>query len=168
MQGALLLLLVVPFMLVEAVRSRKNEVQLLARGAVEARGDVYRWMRPVYPGMFLAMAVEGVLRGPAPASVLVAGVAIFVLAKVLKWAAIRSLGERWSFRVLVLPGAPLIASGPYRYLRHPNYVAVLGEIVGAAIMWRAWVAGIVSGLLFGELLRRRIVEEEVALGLRQR
>jgi methyltransferase len=162
----LLLAVVVPFLLVETAWSRRNERRLRARGAVEAPGDVYRWMRPVYPGLFLAMAGEGVWRGAAPWPLVLCGVTIFLLAKALKWAAIRSLGELWSFRVLVLPGVPLVTSGPYRFLRHPNYVALAGEIVGAAIMWRAWVTGIAFGLLFGELLRRRIAREEAALGLR--
>jgi methyltransferase len=164
----LLLALVVPFLLVETWWSRHNEARLRARGAVEPPSDVYRWMRPLYPGMFVVMAIEGALRGPAPRGWLAAGIATFLLSKALKWAAIMALGERWSFRVLVLPGVPLVTSGPYRFLRHPNYVAVLGEIAGAALMWRAWVSGIASSLVFGALLLRRIREEEEALGLGRR
>lgn len=164
----LLLTLVVPFLLVETFRSLRNERRLRSRGAIEPPGDVYRWMRPVYPGMFLAMAAEGFWRGAAPLTVVTTGVLVFLLAKALKWAAILSLGELWSFRVLVLPGAPLVTGGPYRFLRHPNYVALAGELLGVAIMWRAWATGLASALLFGALLRRRIAEEEAALGLRPR
>lgn len=164
MQSLILLFaIVIPFLVVENARSRRHERGLRARGAVEPPGDVFRWMRPVYPGMFVAMAIEGMVRGAAPVAIVAAGVAVFLLAKALKWAAILTLGELWSFRVLVVPGVRLVTTGPYRYLRHPNYLALLGEIVGAALMWRAWVTGVVFGLLFGELLRRRIAEEEAAL-----
>jgi methyltransferase len=164
----LLVSLVAPLLLFETVWSRRNERRLRARGAIEPADDVYRWMRPVYPGMFLAMAAEGVWRGPGSAWLLALGVTAFLAAKVLKWSAIVSLGELWSFRVLVLPGVPLVRTGPYRYLRHPNYLALVGEILGAALMWRAWVTGLLSAIVFGALLRRRIAAEEAALGLRGR
>ena len=61
---------------------------------------------------------------------LVSGLVVFVVAKALKLWAIRSLGERWTFRVFVLPGSRLVTDGPYRWVRHPNYIAVVGELVG--------------------------------------
>ena len=77
-------------------------------------------MRIVYPGMFVAMTAEGALaRRPAPRW-LASGIAVFLAAKLLKWWAILSLGRLWSFRVLVLPGAPLIEGGPYRLMRIPT------------------------------------------------
>jgi methyltransferase len=148
----------------EAILSGYNESQLRRRGAVEPDGDVYRVMRWAYPACFMAMAVEGALTGPAPSRVLVAGLVVFGLAKALKMWAIASLGPRWSFRVLVLPGAALVATGPYRWLRHPNYAAVIGELVGmAAIVW-APVTGLVGSVAFGALILRRIRIEERALG----
>ena len=162
----LLLALVCPFLLVETWWSRRNEIALRARGAVEPADDVYRSMRIIYPGMFLAMAAEGVLRGAAPPAIVAAGIVVFLASKALKWWAIFALGDLWSFRVLVLPGEPLVARGPYRYLRHPNYVALAAEIIGAGLMWRAPVTALVGGLVFGVLLWRRIAVEETALGLR--
>jgi len=88
---------------------------------------------------------------------------MFLAAKLLKLWAIATLGLRWSYRVLVLPGAPLIAAGPYAHLRHPNYLAVFGEITGFAMMMGAFWTGIGSILLFGVLVRRRIAIEENAL-----
>jgi len=163
---ALLLGLVTPFLLLETWWSGRNEARLRARGAIEPGGDAYRWMRIVYPGMFAAMALEGLARGPAAARWLTAGVIVFVAAKVLKWWAILSLGPLWSFRVLVLPGVPLVTTGPYRFMRHPNYIALVLEVVGAALAWHAPVAGVVCGLAFGALLWWRITVEEAALGLR--
>jgi methyltransferase len=88
------------------------------------------------------------------------------MAKMLKWWAISSLGTRWTFRVLVPVGAPLVQSGPYRWMRHPNYVAVVGELVGAAMMLGAPWSGALAVLVFGALMLRRIHVEERALGLK--
>jgi methyltransferase len=78
--------------------------------------------------------------------------------------AVASLGWRWSYRVLVLPGAPLIKTGPYRFLSHPNYLAVVGEIASvAAIVW-APITGVLATIGFGWLMIARIRIEDRALG----
>ena len=157
---------VVVMMLAELKRSRTNERLLRQRGASEPQGDPYRALSLVYPGMFVVMAAEGALAGPSPDVLLIAGFVIFVAAKILKLWAITALGPRWSYRVLVLPGLPLVSTGPYAYLRHPNYVAVFGEIVGFALMVGARLLGVVSLIVFALLVRRRIAVEEKALGSR--
>ncbi|MBY0495291.1 MAG: hypothetical protein K2Y23_13850 [Cyanobacteria bacterium] len=148
----------------EAVLSSFNEKQLRARGAIEPGGDVIGAMRWAYPGAFILMGIEGALTGPAPRDVLMMGLALFGLAKALKVWAISSLGSRWSYRVLVLPGAPLVASGPYRFISHPNYLAVLGEIISVAAIVRAPVTGILATIGFGWLMIARIRIEDRALG----
>ena len=120
----------------EAVLSAHNERLLRARGRDRAARRRDRQMRWAYPAAFVAMAIEGALAGPAPRDHAVAGLALFGFAKALKIWAISSLGSRWTFRVLVLPDAPLVTTGPYRFLSHPNYLAVVGELVGfAPIVW---------------------------------
>jgi methyltransferase len=156
-------LVVYAAMLVEARRAARNERAQLARGGVEAPGDVYKVMRLVYPLAFLAMLVEGAQRGAAPRPVLLAGVVVFAAAKGLKWWAIRSLGPFWTFRVIVVRGTALIVRGPYRWLRHPNYVAVMGEIAGVALLTAAVLAGVSAMAGFGLLLMKRIAVEERAL-----
>lgn len=148
----------------EAVLSRFNERLLLQRGARQVEGDVYATMQWAYPLCFVAMAIEGALTGPAPAQVLASGLAVFGLAKALKIWAIGSLGYRWSFKLLVLPGAPLVSAGPYRFLHHPNYLAVAGELAGFALTVWAPVTGVLAVLGFGALMRRRIRIEDGALG----
>ena len=91
------------------------------------------------------------------------GVLLFVASKVLKYWAIGALGERWSFRVLVQPGRPLVTTGPYAYIAHPNYVAVIGELVGTAMMVNAAVSGPVMIGAFALVLRRRVRVESHAL-----
>lgn len=148
----------------ELVLSSYNAAALRARGAVEPADDVLPIMRIAYPGGFIAMAVEGAITGPAPFRVIAAGLVVFGLAKVLKAWAIGTLGPRWTFQVLVPPGAPLVVAGPYRFLRHPNYLAIYGEILGAALIMRAPIAGVAFLAGFGWLIRRRIAVEDRALG----
>jgi methyltransferase len=154
---------VVVMMLAELKRSRTNERLLRQRGASEPPGDPYRALAIVYPGIFVLMAVEGALAGPAPDVLLIAGFAVFAAAKILKLWAMTALGQRWSYRVLVLRGVPLVSTGPYAYLRHPNYVAVFGEIAGFAMLVGARVAGVISVIAFALLVRKRIAVEERAL-----
>ena len=148
----------------EAVLSRVNEAALRRLGAVEPTGDVYRVMQLAYPGVFLAMVIEGAWRGPSPPWILVSGLVLFGIAKALKLWAIASLGGLWSYRVLVLPGRELVTRGPYRLMRHPNYLAVVGEIAGVALTVWAPITGTLALLGFGALLWRRIAIEDRALG----
>jgi methyltransferase len=154
-------------MLAEAAHSRRNESALLAAGAVEPRDDVYAEMQVIYPACFAAMTLESWVRGRSVTPVAIAGAIVFGLAKGLKYWAIASLGVRWTFRVLVPPGSERTIAGPYRFLRHPNYIAVAGELAGMALLAQARIAGTVAFLLFGSLMLVRIRVEERALGLRR-
>jgi methyltransferase len=165
MAQVILLAVIAAMMAAEAHVSRRNERRLRARGAIEPPGDPHRWMRIVYPVGFVLMAVEGLLRNEASAEQVLSGAALFALAKGLKYWAIVTLGPFWSFRVLVVPGAPLVHRGPYRWVRHPNYAAVAGELVGAAMLLNAPLFGSATTLAFAAFLWRRIGIEERALGL---
>jgi methyltransferase len=155
---------VILFMLAEWWLSNRNERVLIARGAVSPPDPAYQTMRWAYPAVFIAMAVEGVLAGMAPPIAIVIGVAVFAAGKLLKVWAIAELGDRWTYKVLVVPGAPLVSSGPYRFLRHPNYVGVIGELVGIALVTGARLSGPVGVVFFSWLLVRRVRAEEQALG----
>ena len=98
-------------------------------------------------------SAEGGATGP---SWLASGLLLFAASKGLKYWAIRTLGDRWSFRVLTLPGVPLVTTGPYRYVAHPNYIAVAGELTGAAMMFGARVTGPIAMALFGLALWARV------------
>ena len=101
--------------------------------------------------------------GPSSFSATASGVVLFAASKVLKYWAIRSLGERWSFRVLVQPGRPLVRTGPYAFDAHPNYVAVVGELVATAMMVGAPVSGPIMLVVFGVVLWRRVQFESSVL-----
>lgn len=159
---------IIGIMLAETRLSRRHEAGLLAQGAVRPEGDVYRALAVLYPAAFLVMGAEGAWRvsqvaqivadvppGPQPAW-FASGLVLFVASKALKYWAIRSLGQRWTFRVFVLKDVPLVTDGPYRYVTHPNYIAVLGELVGAAMMVGAPLLGPVMVVVFGVALWARI------------
>lgn len=165
-------------MLAEARLSRHHERALIERGAVRPKGDVYPAMAVLYPLAFLVMIVEGAWRaGIAPDDALagaeapawwLSGLLLFIASKALKYWAITALGDRWSFRVIVEPDRPLVHTGPYRYLTHPNYVAVIGELVAAAMMVGARVSGPIMIAAFGAVLWARIRFEDRVLASRRR
>ena len=150
-------------MIAEARRSQRNERTLRALGAIEPFDDVYPLMQIAYPACFAAIAGEALLRDVPLGRSFTVGAVVFTVAKALKYWAIATLGDRWTFKVLVLPGRPLVTAGPYRLLRHPNYLGVAGELVGAALMAYAPSAGIVSLGVFVKLMQMRIRVEERAL-----
>ena len=158
-------------MLAETAIASRHDRALRALGAIEPPGDVYRVMALAYPGAFLAMLAEGVVRGAGVGAGagagadawFAAGLVVFAAAKALKYWAIASLGPRWTFRVLVPPGSARTVSGPYRWLAHPNYVAVAGELAGVAVAMHAVFTGPVAVAGFGWLMLRRISIEEKAL-----
>ena len=150
-------------MLAEFRVSLQHEAQLDALGATTPPESQYPLMAVAYPLSFALMGGEAWWRQGAPGGWFVSGVLLFVGAKALKFWAIGSLGERWTFRVRVLKGAPLVSSGPYQYVAHPNYIAVTGELVATAMMMGAVVSGPVMTLVFGVLMWRRARFEERAL-----
>jgi methyltransferase len=157
---------VIAVMAGEAALSSYNAALLRRRGAVEPADDVYATLRWAYPAAFLAMGIEGALIGPAPPTLIGTGLVVFGAAKALKAWVITSLGARWTFRVLVPSGDTLVTRGPYRLMRHPNYLAVCGEIVGVALTVGAPTTGVAALAGIGWLLRQRIAVEDRALGRR--
>lgn len=92
-------------------------------------------------------------------------VAVVVGTQALRWWCIRTLGPQWNTRVVVVPGMPLVGGGPYRWLRHPNYVAVVLEGIALPLVHSAWITAVVFTLLNAWLLRVRIGTENKALNL---
>ena len=153
-------------MIAEATLSAGHERVLRARGAVEPEGDVFKAMQVAYPGCFLVLLAEGAIRAVDWDALVTIGASLFVLAKALKYGAIASLGERWTFRVLVPPGSTTTRRGPYRWIDHPNYVDVAGELIGVAIAMHAFMTAVPVVAAFVYLMWRRVGVEEKALARR--
>lgn len=147
----------------EARLAARHDRALRSAGAVEPRDDVFPMMQVVYPASFLAMALEAFLRGARMDAVFVAGAVVFALAKTIKYWAIATLGPRWTFRVLVPPRSSMVRHGPYRFMRHPNYLGVIGELIGMALIAHAMVSGPIAVVLFAGIIAARIRVEERAL-----
>lgn len=144
--------------------SRRNSAALVARGAVEVAPRTLPVMTALYVLMYAGAWTEYVyLRKPVPASWFAGFAALYLAAKVLKFWAVTSLGPYWTMKVLVVPGARAVTSGPYRWIRHPNYIAVLMEIAGTTLPGKAfWTCSVVLAL-FCAVLYYRIRSEENAL-----
>jgi methyltransferase len=149
--------------LLELRLSRRNERLLRARGAIERGRGHYPLMVALHALWLLSMLIEGLLRGPGLPALWPIPAALFLLVQPLRYWSIRSLGDYWNTRILVVPGAKLVARGPYRYLRHPNYVVVAVEVATFPLIFGAWVTALVFSVLNAALLFVRIREENRAL-----
>ena len=149
--------------LLELALSLRNERLLRARGAVERGRGHYPLMVVLQVLWLLSTLVEGLLRGPSLPAWWPVPLALFLLVQPLRYWAILSLGDHWNTRVLVVPGAKLVARGPYRYLRHPNYIVVAVEIATLPLIFGAWATALVFFALNAMLLFVRIREENRAL-----
>lgn len=155
-------------MALEAWRSATNERWLLQRGARLVPDPSFPSMRVAYPLGFAVVMAEGWWRGAPWSRWALIGMSLLLLGKAVKLAAIVALGRRWSFRVLVQPGEPLVVRGVYAWLRHPNYVGVAGEVIGIGVWMQAPITGTLFAVTFGSILLWRIRVEECALALASR
>jgi methyltransferase len=149
--------------LLELRLSRRNEHLLRARGAVERGRRHYPLIVAFHALWLLSTLVEGILRGPALPAYWPIPLTLFLLVQPLRYWAIFSLGEYWNTRILVVPGAKLVRRGPYRYLKHPNYVVVAVEILTFPFIFGAWITALVFSILNAALLHIRVREENRAL-----
>ncbi|MGD9253220.1 MAG: isoprenylcysteine carboxylmethyltransferase family protein [Holophagae bacterium] len=144
--------------------ARRNAERLVAAGAFEVGRSHYPWMVALHT-LFLVSCVAEVWLFDRPWIPAVSAVAFVVLglALALRWWTLETLGDRWTTRVFVLPGEELVSGGPYRLLRHPNYLAVVLEIAAIPMLHFAWVTAVVFSIANLALLRVRIGVEEDAL-----
>jgi methyltransferase len=143
--------------------SSRTRVVLLARGARES-GAGHFWMfvvlHTLYPIALVAEVLGGHARPPAAWPV---AFAVWLAAQALRVWAMRSLKERWNVRILVVPGEPLVRTGPYAWLPHPNYVAVVLDLASGPLMFGAWRTALGASLLNAIALAVRVPTENRAL-----
>jgi methyltransferase len=149
----------------ELVVSARNTRRARAAGAVEHGRGHYPWMVAVHAALLPACLVERLVlrRRASRAQALRATVGV-AAAQALRWWAVCTLGERWSTRVLVWPGRPLVKKGPYRFLRHPNYLAVAVELLCLPLAGGCRRCALAFSLLDAALLAGRSPVEQRALG----
>jgi methyltransferase len=149
----------------ELVISRAHARAAFARGAYEVGRGHYRIMALVHTVFFASCAAEVLLlERPFPGAVGFAALAMALLAQVLRYSAVSALGERWNVRIIVWPHAEPVTGGPYRFIRHPNYLAVCIELFFIPLVHGAIITALVFTVLNAAILAVRIRQEERALG----
>lgn len=145
--------------------SRRNAAAARARGGLEFGRGHYPVMVGLHTAFLAACAAEVLLLDrPFRLPLFLAMLALVLAAQALRYAAVRALGPAWNTRVIVVPGAPAARSGPYRRLRHPNYLAVVLEVAALPLLHGAWLTALSFSVLNGALLAFvRIPCEERAL-----
>ncbi len=147
----------------ELVYARRNSRRLLARGGVEVGAGHYPFLVLLHGAWLIALAVAV----PRDAPVNVALLAVFLALQGGRLWVMKTLGRYWTTRIITVPGAPVVTSGPYRFLRHPNYWVVAGEIAVLPLVFGAWEIAALFSLANLALLRHRIRIEDQALAARR-
>jgi methyltransferase len=156
--ASVILVLVTVQRLGELVLSRHNTRKLLARGAIEVGAGHYPLIVSVHAAWLVALWIWG--HGE---SVNLVALALFIVLQGLRVWIIATLGGRWTTRIIVLPGEPLVASGPYRYLSHPNYAVVVAEIATLPLALHLPVLALIFTGLNAAVLAIRLRAETRAL-----
>jgi methyltransferase len=156
-------LLVAVQRLAELVYARRNESRLRARGAVESGARHYPLFILLHGGWLLAIFL--LVPGDRVPSWPLLG--LFVLLQIGRVWVVATLGPYWTTRILSLPGAPLVRRGPFRWVRHPNYMIVTAEIAVLPLAFGAWGIAIVFSVANAALLYHRIGVEQEALAERR-
>ncbi|WP_338694109.1 isoprenylcysteine carboxylmethyltransferase family protein [Bradyrhizobium sp. 26S5] len=158
--ASIILALVTLQRLGELVLARRNTARLLAQGAVEVGANHYPLIVLVHAGWLIALWIWG-----RDQDVNLAALAAFLLLQGLRLWVLAALGPRWTTRIIVLPGAPLVASGPYRIFPHPNYAVVVGEIALLPLALHLLVLALIFTVLNLAVLAIRIRAESRALSV---
>ena len=158
-EGVAVLAFVTLQRLAELVLSQRNTKRLLARGAHEVAPEQYPFMIMLHATWLAALW----LLGPGP-PIEIIPLIVFALLQLARLWVIVTLGERWTTRIIVLPGAPLVKTGPYRWVNHPNYLIVVGEFAVLPLVFDLPMVAILFSLLNGVILWVRIRAENRALG----
>ncbi|NAS26134.1 hypothetical protein GT755_31235 [Herbidospora sp. NEAU-GS84] len=161
---AVLVALVGAERLAELVVSKRNLRWSLARGGIVAGQGHYPFMVVLHTGLLAGCLIE-VYAADRPFVPALGWpmLALVAASQALRWWCIRTLGHQWNTQVVVVPGLKAVTGGPYRFLRHPNYVAVVVEGLALPLVHSAWVTALVFTVLNAGLMVVRIRCEEAAL-----
>jgi methyltransferase len=150
--------------LVEMRLSRRHQRALAERGAARAPEPGFIFMVALHTGVLIAAALEVLLfHRPFVLALGVPALIAFVLANVLRWWVIATLGPHWNVQVVGSTTLGVVTGGPYRWIRHPNYVAVFVELLALPLVHGAWLTALTGAALHIPVLRRRLALEEAVL-----
>ncbi len=159
-----LLLTVALLRLVELRISKRHQREMAARGAAKIDEPKFRWMVLLHTTVLLGAAVEVVLlRRPFIPWLAAPMVTVFLAANAVRWWVIRSLGAHWNVQVMDSTRLGVVTSGPFRYVRHPNYAAVFAEMLALPLIHTAWITAVVGAIAHIGVLAQRLSTEERVL-----
>ena len=158
-----LLIIIICQRLGELIIAKKNERWLKERGGVENGEEHYKWFILLHISFFLCLLIETMVNYKVDYSINHILMAVFILTQIGRVWCIYSLGRFWNTKIITLPGTNLIKKGPYKYMKHPNYVIVGIELFIIPFMFGAYLTAFIFPILHVLLLRIRIPQEEEAL-----
>ena len=159
-----LLLLVAALRIIELRVSRNHQRAMLPRGAALVAEPLYPWLVAVHTLVLIGAAVEVVvLKRPFIPALAATMFVIFLAANLVRLWVIRTLGNHWNVQVMDSTSLGVITTGPFRFVRHPNYAAVIVELITLPLIHTAWITAIVGSLGYLTVISRRIPVEERAL-----
>jgi methyltransferase len=159
-----LLLAVALLRIVELQISRKHQREMIAHGAAKVDEPRFRWMVILHTAVLLGAAVEVVfLHRPFIPALAAVMFAIFLAANAVRWWVIRTLGNHWNVQIMDSTRLGVISSGPFRYVRHPNYAAVFAEMLSLPLIHTAWITAVAGSLAHIAVLSQRLSTEERVL-----
>jgi methyltransferase len=161
----LALLLVVALLRVYELHiSKRHQREMTARGAEKVVDPRFRWMVLLHTCVLLGAALEVVfLHRPFYPVFAMICFAVFLGANVVRWWVIRTLGEHWNVQVMNSTAMGVITTGPFRYVRHPNYAAVFIEMLALPLIHGAWITALAGSLAHAIVLSQRLATEERVL-----
>ncbi|MGB7293600.1 MAG: isoprenylcysteine carboxylmethyltransferase family protein [Thermodesulfobacteriota bacterium] len=148
----------------ELALAKHNEQIVKSKGALEFDRDGYRYIVAMHVAFFICLVLEKFSLQRELNKFWVVFLLIFLTAQILRYWAISSLGVYWNTKVLVVPGFQRTTKGPYKYLKHPNYIAVIVEIAVIPLVFSCYLTSVLFSIVNFILVRRRIKIEENALG----
>lgn len=159
-----LLLAVALLRLAELRISKRHQAQMVARGAAKVDEPRFRWMVLLHTSVLIGAALEVVFQHRPFIPILGASMfAVFLAANAVRWWVIRTLGEHWNVQVMDSTRLGVISSGPFRFVRHPNYAAVFAEMVALPLIHMAWITAALGSMAHVVVLAQRLSTEERVL-----
>lgn len=149
--------------LIELFIAKRNEKWMKKRGGIEKGEGHYRWFIIIHILFFISILAETFIRSNQMIYVNYILLFIFIITQMGRFWCIYSLGRFWNTKVIILPGEPIIKKGPYKYIKHPNYIIVGVELFVIPLLFGAYVTAIIFPILHILLLRMRIPIENKAL-----
>jgi methyltransferase len=160
----LLLVAVAALRLVELRISQRHQQELVARGAAKVDEPRFRWMVVLHTSVLIGAGLEVVLLKRPFIPILAAIMfAIFLGANAVRWWVIRTLGDHWNVQVMDSTSLGVVTSGPFRFVRHPNYAAVFAEMLALPLIHTAWITALAGTLAHTIVLAQRLSTEERVL-----